>query len=131
MRTLQPEGWPRPRGYANGIEAEGKMVFVAGQIGWDETGKFRTGEFAGQFRHALLNTLAVLKEASAGPEHVVRMTWFITSRDEYMASLAELGAAWKELMGRNYPAMAVIIVAGLVEREAKIEIETTAVVPRG
>jgi enamine deaminase RidA (YjgF/YER057c/UK114 family) len=130
MRVLQPEGWPRPRGYANGIEAEGKMVFVAGQIGWDESGKFRTSAFAGQFRQALLNTLAVLREASAGPEHVVRMTWFITGRDEYMASLAELGAAWKELMGRNYPTMAVIIVAGLVEREAKIEIETTAVVPR-
>jgi enamine deaminase RidA (YjgF/YER057c/UK114 family) len=130
MRTLQPEGWPRPRGYSNGIEAEGRMVFVAGQIGWDENGKFRTGEFAGQFRQALLNTLAVLKEASAGPEDIARMTWFITSRDEYMASLPELGAAWKELMGRNYPTMAVIIVAGLIEREAKIEIETTAVVPR-
>jgi enamine deaminase RidA (YjgF/YER057c/UK114 family) len=130
MRTLQPDGWPRPRGYANGIEAEGRLVFVAGQIGWDEIGKFRTSGFAGQFRQALLNTLAVLKEASAGPEHVARMTWFITSRDEYMASLSELGVAWKELMGRNYPAMAVVIVAGLVEPEAKIEIETTAVVPR-
>ncbi len=127
MRTLQPQGWPRPRGYSNGIEAEGRMVFVAGQIGWDETGKFRTASFAGQFRQALVNTLAVLKEASAGPEHIARMTWFITSRDEYAASLAELGAAWKDLMGRNYPAMSVIIVSGLVEPEAKIEIETTAV----
>jgi enamine deaminase RidA (YjgF/YER057c/UK114 family) len=130
MRTLQPESWPKPRGYSNGIEAEGRLVFVAGQIGWDETGKFRAGAFAGQFRQALLNTLAVLKEASAGPEHIARMTWFITSREEYMASLSELGAAWKDLMGRNYPAMAVVIVAGLVEPEAKIEIETTAVVPR-
>jgi enamine deaminase RidA (YjgF/YER057c/UK114 family) len=129
MRTLQPEGWPRPRGYSNGIEAEGRLVFVAGQIGWDETGKFRSGDFAAQFRQALANTLAVLKEASAGPEHIARMTWFITSRDEYMASLADLGAAWKELMGRNYPAMAVIIVAGLVEPDAKIEIESTAVIP--
>jgi enamine deaminase RidA (YjgF/YER057c/UK114 family) len=129
MRTLQPEGWPRPRGYSNGIEAEGRLIFVAGQIGWDEAGKFQTSTFAGQFRQALLNTLAVLKEASAGPEHVARMTWFITSRDEYMASLSELGLAWKELMGRNYPTMAVVIVAGLVETEAKIEIETTAVVP--
>ena len=129
MRTLQPEAWPRPRGYSNGIEAEGRLVFVAGQIGWDETGKFRASDFGAQFRQALANTLAVLKEASAGPEHVARMTWFITSRDEYMASLSELGAAWKDLMGRNYPAMAVIIVAGLVEPEAKIEIETTAVVP--
>jgi len=129
MRTLQPEGWPRPRGYSNGIEAEGRLVFVAGQIGWDETGKFQATTFAGQFRQALLNTLAVLKEASAGPQHIARMTWFITSRDEYTASLAELGAAWKDLMGRNYPTMSVIIVSGLVERDAKIEIETTAVVP--
>jgi enamine deaminase RidA (YjgF/YER057c/UK114 family) len=129
MRVLQPEGWPRPRGYSNGIEAEGRMVFVAGQIGWDEQGVFRSSDFATQFRQALLNTLVVLKQASAGPEHVTRMTWFITSRDEYLASLAQLGAAWKELMGPNYPAMAVIIVAGLVERDAKIEIETTAVMP--
>jgi enamine deaminase RidA (YjgF/YER057c/UK114 family) len=128
MRTLQPPGWPRPRGYANGIEAQGRTVFVAGQIGWDETGTFKTRNFAGQFRQALANTLAVLKEAAAGPEHVTRMTWFITSRDEYSASLAELGATWKELMGRHYPAMSVIIVSGLVEPDAKIEIETTAVV---
>ncbi len=127
MRTLQPKGWHRPRGYSNGIEAEGRMVFVAGQIGWDETGKFHTASFAGQFRQALVNTLTVLNEAAAGPEHITRMTWFITSRDEYAASLAELGAAWKDLMGRNYPAMSVIIVSGLVEPEAKIEIETTAV----
>jgi enamine deaminase RidA (YjgF/YER057c/UK114 family) len=130
MRVLQPDGWPRPRGYSNGIEADGRMVFVAGQIGWDAQGVFRSSDFAAQFRQALLNTLAVLGEAAAGPEHVARMTWFITDRDEYLASLAGLGAAWKELMGRNYPAMAVIIVAGLVEKEAKIEIETTAVVSR-
>jgi enamine deaminase RidA (YjgF/YER057c/UK114 family) len=129
MRILQPQGWPRPRGYANGIEAEGRMVFVAGQIGWDEQGAFPSSDFAAQFRQALLNTLAVLKEASAGPEHVTRMTWYITRRDEYTTSLPRLGAAWKELMGLNYPAMAVIIVAGLIEQEAKIEIETTAVVP--
>ncbi|HEY8949274.1 MAG TPA: RidA family protein [Rhizomicrobium sp.] len=130
MRVLQPEGWPRPRGYSNGIEAEGRMVFVAGQIGWDADEKFRSSDFGNQFRQVLLNTLAVLKEADAGPEHIVRMTWFVTSRDEYMGSLAKLGVAWKELMGRNYPTMAVIIVSGLVEKEAKIEIETTAVVPR-
>jgi enamine deaminase RidA (YjgF/YER057c/UK114 family) len=130
MRTLQPEGWPRPRGYSNGIEAEGRLVFVAGQIGWDKTGAFKTSSFGGQFRQVLVNTLAVLKEAGAGPEHVTRMTWFVTSRDEYAASLAELGAAWKDLMGRNYPTMSVIMVSGLVEPEAKIEIETTAVVPR-
>ncbi|MGD0144459.1 MAG: RidA family protein [Rhizomicrobium sp.] len=129
MRILQPAGWPRPRGYSNGIEAEGRIVFVAGQIGWDETEKFAAKDFAGQFRQALSNTLSVLREASAGPEHVARMTWFITSREDYMASLAALGAAWKELMGRNYPAMSVVIVAGLVEPAAKIEIETTAIVP--
>jgi enamine deaminase RidA (YjgF/YER057c/UK114 family) len=129
MRILQPHGWPRPRGYSNGIEAEGKLVFVAGQIGWDETGKFKAATFGSQFRQALVNTLAVLEEASAKPEHITRMTWFITSRDEYAASLSELGAAWKELMGPNYPTMSVIIVSGLVEPAAKIEIETTAVIP--
>lgn len=131
MRTLQPEGWPRPRGYANGIEASGRLVFVAGQIGWDETEQFGSDDFAVQFRQALSNTLAVLKEAAAGPEHVVRMTWFITSRDEYLAALPQLGQAWRESMGRNYPAMSVVIVAGLIEKRAKIEIETTAVVPLG
>ena len=129
MRVLQPQGWPRPRGYSNGIEAEGRLVFVAGQIGWDEQGIFRSSDFVAQFRQALLNTLAVLRQASAGPEHVTRMTWFIMNRDEYMAGLGGLGAAWKELMGKHYPAMSVIIVAGLVEKDAKIEIEATAVVP--
>ena len=129
MRALQPPGWERPKGYSNGIEAEGRLVFVAGQIGWDN-GVMKAKDFAGQFRQVLVNTLAVLKEGGAGPEHIARMTWFITSRAEYEASLAGLGAAWRELMGRNYPAMAVIIVSGLVEPDAKIEIETTAVVPR-
>jgi enamine deaminase RidA (YjgF/YER057c/UK114 family) len=129
MRILQPPGWDRPKGYSNGIEAEGRLVFVAGQIGWDN-GVIKTRDFAGQFRQVLRNTLAVLKEAGAGPEHIVRMTWFVTSRDDYNASLAEIGAAWRELMGRVYPAMAVIFVSGLVEPDAKVEIETTAVVPR-
>ncbi len=129
MRILQPAGWERPKGYSNGIEAEGRLVFVAGQIGWDN-GVFRAHDFAGQFRQVLVNTLAVLKEAGAGPEHIVRMTWFVTSREEYAASLAGIGAAWRELMGRVYPTMAVIIVSGLVEPDAKVEIETTAVVPR-
>ncbi len=129
MRILQPPGWARPKGYANGIEAEGRFVFVAGQIGWDN-GAFKATDFGGQFRQVLHNTLAVLKEAGAGPEHIVRMTWFVTSREEYAASLAQIGAAWRELMGRVYPTMAVIIVSGLVEPQAKVEIETTAVVPR-
>jgi enamine deaminase RidA (YjgF/YER057c/UK114 family) len=129
MRILLPPGWRRPRGYSNGIEADGRLIFVAGQIGWDAAGRFVANDFVGQFRQVLSNTLAVLKEASAGPEHITRMTWFITSREEYAAALSEIGAAWKDLMGRNYPAMSVIIVSGLVEPAAKIEIETTAVVP--
>lgn len=128
MRTLQPAGWPRPKGYSNGVEASGRLVFVAGQIGWDEHEQFVSDDFGDQFRQVLLNTLAVLGEAGAGPEHITRMTWFITSRDEYLAALAALGAAWKELMGRNYPTMSVVIVSGLVEARAKVEIESTAVV---
>ena len=130
MRTLQPAGWARPRGYSNGIEAEGRMVFVAGQIGWNEQGEFHEHTLGGQFRQALKNVLAVLKEAGAGPEHIARMTMFVTNREEYLATRPQLGEAWKELMGKNFPAMAVIIVTGFVEPEAKIEIETTAVVPR-
>ena len=128
LRTLQPEGWPRPSGYANGVVASGRQVFVAGQIGWDETGAIVSEDFAEQFRQVLSNTLAVLKVAGAGPEHICRMTWYVTSRDDYVAALPALGSHWKALIGRNYPAMAVVIVAGLVELGAKIEIETTAVV---
>jgi enamine deaminase RidA (YjgF/YER057c/UK114 family) len=130
MRILQPASWARPRGYSNGVEAEGRMVFVAGQIGWDENGEFRERTLGGQFRQALKNVLAVLKEAGAGPEHIARMTMFVTSREDYVAARPQLGEAWKELMGRNFPAMAVIIVTGFVEPEAKIEIEATGVVPR-
>jgi enamine deaminase RidA (YjgF/YER057c/UK114 family) len=130
MRTLLPEGWPRPRGYANGVEAEGRLVFVAGQVGWTPEGKFEETTFAGQFRQALDNTLAVLREAGAGPENVARMTWYITDKRAYLASLAEVGAIWRERMGRNYPAMAVVEVKALIEDLALVEIETTAVVPR-
>jgi enamine deaminase RidA (YjgF/YER057c/UK114 family) len=130
MRTLLPEGWPRPRGYANGVEAEGKLVFVAGQIGWTPEGAFRETALPGQFRQTLDNTLAVLREAKAGPEHIVRMTWYITDKRVYLASLAEIGVIWREKMGRNYPAMAVVEVKALIEDAALIEIETTAVVPR-
>jgi enamine deaminase RidA (YjgF/YER057c/UK114 family) len=125
---LQPPGWARPRGYANGIAAEGRQVFVAGQIGWDAGQRFASDDFAGQLRQALANVVAVLACAGARPEHVVRMTWYITSRDEYLASLAEVGAAWREIMGRHYPAMSVVVVAGLVEARAKVEIEATAVI---
>jgi enamine deaminase RidA (YjgF/YER057c/UK114 family) len=130
MRILQPEGWARPRGYSNGIEAEGRVVFVAGQIGWNEQCEFHEHTLGGQFRQALKNVLAVLKEAGAGPEHIARMTMFVASREEYVATRPQLGEAWKGLMGKNFPAMAVIIVTGFVEPEAKIEIEATAVVPR-
>ncbi|MAC89273.1 RidA family protein [Maricaulis sp.] len=129
MERLQPPGWPRPKGYSNGIAATGKMVFVAGQIGWDETETIVSDDFAAQFRQVLVNTLAVLKEGGAGPEHVVRMTGYVSNRDEYLAAGPQLGAIWKELMGRNYPVMAFLVVGGLIETRAKIEIETTAVIP--
>jgi enamine deaminase RidA (YjgF/YER057c/UK114 family) len=129
MRTLLPEGWPRPKGYANGIEAEGRIVFVAGQIGWTPEGRFDATTLPAQFAQTLDNTLAVLREANAGPEHVARMTWYITDKRAYLASLAEIGAIWREKMGKNYPAMAVIEVKALIEDAALIEIETTAVVP--
>jgi enamine deaminase RidA (YjgF/YER057c/UK114 family) len=129
VRALQPPGWPRPRGYANGIEASGRLVFTAGQIGWDETGSLAAPDLAGQVRQTLANVVAVLAEAGAGPEHVVRLTWYVTSREEYLGALQEIGAAYRDVMGRHFPAMAVVVVAGLVEAEAKVEIEATAVVP--
>jgi enamine deaminase RidA (YjgF/YER057c/UK114 family) len=125
---LQPPGWARPRGYANGVAATGRLVFVAGQIGWDAEQRFASDGFAAQVRQALANVVAVLACAGAKPEHLVRMTWYVTSRDEYNAALAEVGAAWRELIGRNFPAMSVVVVAGLLEPRAKIEIEATAVV---
>jgi enamine deaminase RidA (YjgF/YER057c/UK114 family) len=130
MKTLLPSGWPRPKGYANGIEAEGRLVFVAGQIGWTPDGKFEATTLPAQFAQTLDNTLAVLREAGASPEHVARMTWYVTDKRAYLASLAEIGAVWREKMGRHYPAMAVVEVKALIEDAALIEIETTAVVPR-
>ena len=128
MRRLQPPGWPEPRGYANGIEASGRLVFVGGQIGWDETGAFPHADLAGQVEQTLRNIVAVLAEADAGPEHVVRMTWFITDRDAYLSGLKEIGAAYRDVMGRHFPAMAVVEVTALVEAQAQVEIEATAVV---
>jgi len=128
-QSLLPPGWKRPRGYANGIAASGRMVFTAGVVGWDAEERFVASDLAGQFRQVLLNTLAILAEGGAGPEHIVRMTWYVTSRDDYLAQIAEIGAAYRELIGRNYPAMAVVEVAALVEAAAKIEIETIAIVP--
>jgi enamine deaminase RidA (YjgF/YER057c/UK114 family) len=128
-RVLLPEGWPRPKGYSNGVEATGRMVFVAGQIGWTPEGVFVETGFAGQFRQTIEHTLAILAEAGAGPEHIVRMTWYVVEKREYLAALREIGAVWRELIGPHYPAMAVVEVKGLIEDAARIEIETTAVVP--
>jgi enamine deaminase RidA (YjgF/YER057c/UK114 family) len=132
MRALQPPGWPRPRGYANGIAADagGTLVFVAGQIGWDpETGSFPDRDLTGQVRRTLVNVLAVLGEAGGRPEHIVRLTWYVTNRLDYLKSARDIGAAYRELMGDHYPAMAVVEVTALVEAHAKVEIEATAVVP--
>ena len=128
-QSLLPPGWKRPRGYANGIAASGRMVFTAGVVGWDAEERFVASDLAGQFRQVLVNTLAILAEGGAGPDHIVRMTWYITSRDDYLAQIAEIGAAYRDLIGRTYPAMAVVEVAALVEAAAKIEIETIAIVP--
>jgi enamine deaminase RidA (YjgF/YER057c/UK114 family) len=129
MDVLLPAGWPRPKGYANGMSARGRLVFVAGQIGWTPQGVFEAEDFAGQFRQTLLNTLDVLRAGGAEPEHVARMTWYVVDRDAYVAALPQIGATWKELFGRHYPAMAVVQVVALVEPQALVEIETTAVVP--
>ena len=127
-RVLQPEGWPPPKGYANGIVASGRMVFTGGLIGWDADGKFPDG-FVAQVRQTLLNTLAVLATAGAGPEHMVRMTWYVRDMDAYLASLKEVGTVYVVAMGRNYPAMALVEVSRLVEPAALVEIEATAVLP--
>jgi len=130
VRVLQPPGWPRPRGYANGIAAEGgTLVFVAGQIGWDATGAFPAADLAGQVRQTLSNVLAVVAEAGGRPEHIARMTWYVTDREEYLASARDIGAAYRSLMSGHYPAMAVVEVSALVEAQARVEIEATAVVP--
>jgi enamine deaminase RidA (YjgF/YER057c/UK114 family) len=128
VRILQPAGWAPPRGYANGVVAEGRQVFVGGQIGWDASQRIVSDDFTAQARQALANIVAVLAEAGAKPEHLVRLTWYVTSRDEYKAALAGIGAAYRELIGRHYPAMSVVVVAGLLEPRAKVEIEATAVV---
>ena len=129
MDILQPPGWRAPKGYSNGIAAEGRLVFVSGQIGWDGQGAFQSDELVEQTRQALENTVAVLREAGALPEHVVRMTWYVTDRKEYLDRQRDLGKVYRGIMGRHYPAMAVVEVRALMEARAKVEIETTAVVP--
>lgn len=128
-QILQPAQWPRPRGYSNGIAASGRQIFIAGQIGWDANGRFTSERLAGQVRQALENICTVLAQAHAGPEHVVRLTWYVTSRDEYRAELADIGAAYRAVMGKNFPVMSVVQVVALMELQAKVEIEATAVVP--
>jgi enamine deaminase RidA (YjgF/YER057c/UK114 family) len=129
MKILQPPGWPRPNGYANGVAVLGQMVFVAGMIGWDAEGRFHTDDLAGQVRQALANIVAVLAEAGARPEHIVRMTWYVTDKREYLAQQREIGQAYKELIGSYNAAMTAIEVSALIEDRAKVEIEVTAVIP--
>lgn len=129
FEILQPEGWPRPKGYSNGIAALGRQIFIAGQVGWDSAGRFASPKLAGQVKQALENIIAVLTAAQAKPEHIVRLTWYVTSRDEYHTELAEIGAAYRAVLGKHFPVMSVVQVVALMEKEAKVEIEATAVVP--
>ncbi|MGQ0585655.1 MAG: RidA family protein [Gammaproteobacteria bacterium] len=131
MRIVQPEGWPRPRGYANGIVAEGRLLFVAGQIGWNEKEQFDSDDLIEQTRQALKNLVAVLKAGGAKPEHVARLTWYLTDKREYLARAREFGAAYRELMGKHYPTMAMVQVVALMEDRAKVEVEAIAVLPDG
>lgn len=130
MQILQPPGWRRPKGYSNGIAADGRLVMTGGLIGWDDNEEIVSDDFVAQFRQVLLNIKAVLAEAGARPEHLVRLTWYVTDKADYLARAAEVGAAWREILGRVYPAMAVVEVSALMEDRAKVEIEATAVIPR-
>lgn len=129
MKTLQPPDWKPPKGYANGIAARGTLVFVGGQVGWNTQQEFESDEFVAQSRRALQNVVAVLAEAGATPEHVVRMTWYVVDRREYLANVRALGNAYRDIMGRHYPAMTAVQVAALIEERARVEIEATAVIP--
>ena len=129
MRILQPLDWATPKGYANGIAARGTTVFVGGQIGWNGQQQFESDDFVTQARQALRNVVAILAEAGAGPEHITRMTWYVTDKHEYVASYRALGAAYREVIGRHFPAMTAVQVTALFEDRAKVEIEATAMVP--
>jgi len=131
MEILQPPGWARPKGFAHGIVASGRFVFIAGQVGWTPEGKWEARDFAGQFRQALANILEVLAQAGGAPHHLVRLTWYVLDKQEYLASLRDVGKAYRDLMGRHFPTMAVVQVVGLVEPQARLEIEATAVIPEG
>jgi len=129
METLQPKDWRRASGYSHGVTAAGRLVFVAGQVGWDGQELFRSRDLVDQVRQALTNVLAVLAEAGAGPQHIARMTWYLADKHEYNARLKEIGDVYREVVGRHFPAMTAVQVAGFVEEGAKVEIEATAVVP--
>ena len=131
IRVLQPDGWPRPRGYANGMSASGRMIFVAGQVGWDATQRLVDGGIVEQARQALANIVAILAMDGARPEHLVRLTWYVTDRAQYLAAAAALGTVYRELLGRHFPAMSAVEVKSLMEAGAVVEIEATAVVPQG
>ncbi|HEX3550010.1 MAG TPA: RidA family protein [Candidatus Elarobacter sp.] len=129
MTLVQPPGWPRAKGYAHGVRASGTTVFVSGQIGWDEHGRFAADDIAGQVRQALTNVVAVLAAAGARAEHVARMTWYVTDKREYLAAQRAIGEAYRDVVGRHFPAMSVVEVSALIEDAAKVEIEATAVIP--
>lgn len=129
MEFLQPPGWPRPKGYSNGVAASGRLVFVSGMVGWNAQGLFDSDDFVAQVRQALVNCVQVLAESAARPEHIVRMTWYVVDRAEYLAAQHAIGAVYREVIGRHYPAMSAVAVAGLMEGRARVEIEVTAVVP--
>jgi len=129
MELLLPPNWPRPKGYSNGVLTAGRIVFVAGQVGWNESGLFETEDFAAQVRQALVNVVAVLAEGGAKPTHIARMTWYITDKVEYHLRRAEVGEIYREVIGNHYPAMSMVVVQGLIEDQAKVEIEVTAVIP--
>ncbi|MXP29273.1 RidA family protein [Porphyrobacter algicida] len=129
MKILQPEGWPRPRGYSNAIEARGRQIFVAGLVGWTAEEEFLATDLPGQFEQILLNLVALLAEGDAKPEHVVRMTWYVTDKQAYLTNAKRIGEIYRTIMGRVFPVMAVVQVVALVEDEALIEIEATAVIP--
>ena len=129
MKTILPEGWPRPKGYANGIVAEGKLLFIAGQIGWNEREEFESDDFVAQVEQALKNIVAVLNAAGGKPEHIARLTWYVTDKKEYLSRLADVGAAYRRTLGSVFPTMSLVQVAALVEDRAKVEIEATAVIP--
>lgn len=128
-RTIQPEGWATPRGYANGVLATGHVLFLGGQIGWNADQQFETDDFIGQMTQTLENILSILEAAGAGPEHLTRLTWFVTDKAEYAANQRQVGEAYRAVLGNNFPAMTLVVVAALLESRAKIEIEATAVLP--